>query len=100
MTDLTDRQKDDLQFMERTPAWPMWPCLAMKRYIEHEDGSGTRSMEAGVLWAMDFDSLEYIWFPGINMWDLEKMKSLSHEQGIPKRRDELETILNEGWMVD
>ena len=90
-------EKDDLTFMMRTPLWPLWPCLPMKRY---QDSEGRSNMDVGVLWSLDFDSHKFMWFEGLAVWDVEKMKAVKTEDGKPLNRDELHTLIDEGWMVD
>lgn len=95
MAELTEEQQDDLKFMQDTPGWPLWPCLPLKRY----QGEAL-TLEVGVLWAMDFDGLYYLWFPGVHMWDPKQMMSLSNETGIEIARNDLSKLIEEGWKVD
>ena len=91
-------EHDDLEFMQLSGGWPMWPLLPMKRRVLQENGR--IDLEVGVLWSLDFMSERFCWLEGVGMYDTAKLKSLTVDDGRILTKDELQELTDAGWVVD
>lgn len=82
---------EQVDFVKNQNAWPSWPTLPLKRWVEQKHGP--REQELGYLWG----SLEDEVFPVVylgNIWDLNE---------IPKgemKYISLDAIFEDGWEID
>lgn len=77
--------QSDLEFMRTPDAWPNWPVLPVKRYVDHK-------LETGVL--LENSANVYYFGAGFNMWNLPK------DLSVFDRIDNLQTLVDQGWIVD
>lgn len=100
----------DLDFILQTPGWPMWPYLPLKkRAVYSDDYQMIQNQRYGVLVALDFNGEHFLWLEDYLLYDTEKLKQALVAQtrsdvkpapGQQMSKSELQTLINDGWVVD
>lgn len=90
--DLPAGSSADLIMMSDPYKWPLWPFLPLMR----SKPSGGWP-ERGIL-AQGSNGVEFYWMPGVSIY--EKNMKEAFESAIGYGKDDLQKILDEGWVID